>query len=327
MNRQVVFGFIVVTLAVIAVYFTRPPEVIILSSVEDDSVSYVSTTNKTTATDSVTVDLQELKTFRGATVDGALRTDHHGNLVIDMQLRHWIDFHLTATGELSVEEIKAIMQQQIYALPQPGQQQALDLLDAYLGYLAALADYDTEEARRLVEPGISELEARFRWQQRLRREWLDPLVVEAFFGAEETIDEYTLAAQRLRKDGASEEALAALETTLPEPIRQMREQSRQIIHMGQTEAELREQGASANDIQQWRTQEYGAEAAARLARLDQQQSQWQQRIKDYKSYQETVTEQNLSTEEQDKLLQTYRNKHFSEAEQKRINAALTLLDK
>src|SRR5690554_2038405 len=314
MNRQVVFGFIVVTLAVIAVYFTRPPEVIILSSVEDDSVSYVSTTNKTTATDSVTVDLQELKTFRGATVDGALRTDHHGNLVIDMQLRHWIDFHLTATGELSVEEIKAIMQQQIYALPQPGQQQALDLLDAYLGYLAALADYDA-------------LEARFRWQQRLRREWLDPLVVEAFFGAEETIDEYTLAAQRLRKDGASEEALAALETTLPEPIRQMREQSRQIIHMGQTEAELREQGASANDIQQWRTQEYGAEAAARLARLDQQQSQWQQRIKDYKSYQETVTEQNLSTEEQDKLLQTYRNKHFSEAEQKRINAALTLLDK
>src|SRR5690554_4113812 len=102
MNRQVVFGFIVVTLAVIAVYFTRPPEVIIFSSVEDDSVSYVSTTNKTTATDSVTVDLQELKTFRGATVDGALRTDHHGNLVIDMQLRHWIDFHLTRSEERRV---------------------------------------------------------------------------------------------------------------------------------------------------------------------------------------------------------------------------------
>src|SRR5690554_2872032 len=323
MNRQVVFGFIVVTLAVIAVYFTRPPEVIILSSVEDDSVSYVSTTNKTTATDSVTVDLQELKTFRGATVDGALRTDHHGNLVIDMQLRHWIDFHLTATGELSVEEIKAIMQQQIYALPQPGQQQALDLLDAYLGYLAALADYDAEEARRLVEPGISELEARFRWQQRLRREWLEPLVVEAFFAGEESIDEYTLAAQRLRRDGASDAELAALETTLPEPVREMRAESRRVIEMGKNESSMKEQGASTEEIQQWRIQEYGVEAAERLAKMDKRQSQWQQRLRGYQRYQQELTEKNLPTSEQDKLLKNYQSRHFDQSERKRLNAAIS----
>ena len=39
-----------------------------------------------------------LKTFRGAAVDGQLRTDFKGRLVIDMQLRHWIRLSFVSPG-------------------------------------------------------------------------------------------------------------------------------------------------------------------------------------------------------------------------------------
>lgn len=325
MKRLVVFSLVAMTVAALIYFFAQSPTVVVSSSSEG-RISTGTSSNQARMASTEQIDLQQLQTFRGAAVDGALRTDHRGNLVIDMQLRHWIDFHLTAMGEISLAEIKLVMQQQMRELPQPGQQQALDLLDAYMGYLAALDDYELEEARRLVEPQVSDVEARFRWQQRLRREWLEPLVVEAFFAGEESIDEYTLAAQRLRKDGASAEELAALEATLPEPIREMRAQSRQVISMGENESSMKEQGASTEEIQQWRIQEYGVEAAERLAKMDKRQSQWQQRLRGYQRYQQELTEKNLPTSEQDKLLKNYQSRHFDQSERKRLNAAISLLE-
>ncbi len=325
MKRLVVFSLVAVALAAVAFFFTQPPTVVISSSAEGETYTR-SNSYQTSTTSNVEVDLQELQTFKGAAVDGALRTDHRGNLIVDMQLRHWIDFHLTAMGEISIDEIKLVMQQKIQELPQPGQQQALSLLDAYMGYLAALESYDIEEARRLVEPRMSDMEARFRWQQRLRREWLEPLVVEAFFAGEESIDEYTLTAQRLRKDGSSVEELTALEATLPDPIREMRVESRRVINMGKSESSMKAQGASAEEIQQWRVQEYGVEAAERLAQMDKKQNQWQLRLQDYQGFQQELTAKNLSDTERAKQLQSYRSKNFDDAERKRINAALALMD-
>lgn len=272
----------------------------------------------------VAPDYSALKTFRGAAVDGQLRTDFKGRLVIDMQLRHWIDFHLSAQGEVPLAEIVALMQQQMQQLPQPGQQQALQLLDDYLGYLQALAGYDAEAARRLVQPGMDDLEARLLWQQRLRREWLQPLVVEAFFGAEEQLDQHTLASRRLRRDGASPEALAALEQTLPEPLQQMRQESRQLLQLRQQEQQL-SQSNDPGALQQWREQQFGPEAAGRLADLDKQHQQWQQRLQAYQAYRDSLALQGLNEADRERLLATYQRKHFSAAEQKRLPAALSLL--
>lgn len=325
MKRLVIFSFVAIAVAALFYFIAQPPTVVVSSSSEEQTTSGTSN-YQARMTSTEHIDIQQLQTFRGAAVDGALRTDHRGNLVIDMQLRHWIDFHLTAMGEISLAEIKLVMQQQIRELPQPGQQQALDLLNAYMGYLAALDDYELEEARRLVEPQVSDVEARFRWQQRLRRQWLEPLVVEAFFAGEESIDEYTLAAQRLRKDGASAEELTALEATLPEPIREMRAESRQVISMAENESSMKEQGATTEEIQQWRVQEYGVEAAERLAQMDSRQSEWQQRLRGYQRYQQELTEKNLPTSEQDKLLKNYQSRHFDQSERKRLNAAISLLE-
>lgn len=271
------------------------------------------------------VDPTQLMTFRGATVDGYLRTDHRGQLVIDIQLRHWMDFYLSAQGEVPLDDLLLTMRAQIRGLPEPGRSQAENILDEYLGYLAALADYDREAQKRVGESGLDELSARVAWQQRLRREWLEPSVVEAFFQADEVMDNYTLARHQLRAQGADEAQLAELNSSLPQELQQMREQSQQVLTLQQQEQKLRQQGSSAADIQQWREQQYGKEAAERLAKADQQQQHWQQRLHDYQQYRDSLALQGLANQDRELLLKTYRSRHFSEAEQKRLNAALTLL--
>lgn len=275
--------------------------------------------------DSIAERLQQLRTFRGASQDGALRTDHRNNLVVDMQLRHWIDFHLTAQGELSLDEIVELMHLQIQQLPEPGQRQAFKILSDYLGYLGQVGVYDEEMAKRLLKSGVSEVEARILWQQRLRREWLEPHVVEAFFAGDEDIDLYTLEQQKLRHAGANQDELAALEITLPEPIRVMRKESRQLLTMATAERELKEQGATDVAIQNWRIQEYGAEAAERLAVLDKKHNDWQQRLQLYQQYQQSPALEHLEEADKQKLLHVYQKKHFSLNEQKRLQAALQLL--
>lgn len=270
-------------------------------------------------------DVTKLMTFRGASVDGYLRTDHRGQLVIDIQLRHWMDFYLSAQGEVPLDELLPIMRSQIAGLTEPGRSQAGNLLDNYLGYLAALGDYDREAEKRIGQSGMDELAARVAWQQRLRREWLEPLVVEAFFHADEVMDNYTLARQQLRAQGADEVQLAALDSSLPQELQQMRAETRQILTLQQREQQLREQGSSVADIQHWREQQFGKEAAERLAKADLQQQQWQQRLHDYQQYRDSLALQGLANQDRELLLNTYRSRHFSEAEQKRLSAALTLL--
>lgn len=271
------------------------------------------------------VDTNTVMTFRGAAVDGFLRTDHRGHLVVDIQLRHWMDFYLSAQGEVALDDLLQIMRSQIALLPEPGQSQALNIMTEYLGYLHALGDYDREAEKRTEQPGIDELSARVAWQQRLRREWLEPQVVEAFFHADEVMDNYMLARQQLKAQGADPAQLAALDSSLPHELQQMRAQAQQVLTLQQQERQMRQSGASVAAVQQWRVQQYGKEAAERLAETDQRQQQWQQRLHDYQQYRDSLALQGLADQDREMLLKTYRSRHFSAVEQKRLNAALTLL--
>ena len=82
------------------------------------------------------------------------------------------------------------MQEQMRKLPEPAQHEALSLLDAYLGYLDALAHYDAKEAKSVTGANLSDVEARVLWQQRLRRQWLSRKWWLPFTG-DEDIDLYS----------------------------------------------------------------------------------------------------------------------------------------
>src|SRR5690606_20885863 len=151
----------------------------------------------------------------------------------------------------------------------------------------------------LVHPEFTEVEVLLMRQQRLHRGWLQPLVVEEFFGAEEPLDQHTLASRRLRRDGASPEALAALEQTLPEPLQQMRKESRQLIELRQQEQQL-SQSNDPRALQQWREQQFGPQAAGRLADLDKKNQQWQQRLQAYQTYRDSLAVQGINERDRER---------------------------
>jgi len=271
--------------------------------------------------------LQQLRTFRGADVDGQLRLDSDNKLVINLALRQWFDFHLAAQGELPLADIISLMQREFAALAQPGRQQAEELLQHYLGYLQELADYDNEQQKRQNQAVTADMIARVRWQQRLRRQWFEPSVVEAFFAGDRLLDDYMIQRLEARAAGANEQQIAQLEQQLPEPLQQMRQRTRLVMTLQQQQALLRQQGADAQQLQQWRRQQFGDAAAERLQQLDQRQQNWQQRLKEYQLYRESPALQDVDISSREQLLQTYRHKHFSETEQKRLAAAMQLLSR
>ena len=269
-------------------------------------------------------DLQGLRTFRGASVDGALRVNADGTLLVTLELRRWIDFHLAAQGELPLAEIIESMQLQIVKLPEPARSQANELLQNYLGYLEALQSYDHEQQKRVADGSFDEVVARTRWQQRLRQQWFAPAVVEAFFRGDELLDNHTIERMTAQKRGASQQELDQLEAELPPALQVMRRETRKLIDLEQNEQQLRQQGSSDAEIQQWREQQYGIEAAQRLQQLDERQSAWRQKVQGYINYQKSPNLQRLDREDQEKLLSTYRQKHFTAAERKRLKAAVQI---
>lgn len=322
MNKYVLIGIGVVVLGAVAIW-QQDAQVLVLNADSQNANAQPNHHARTTAAGGLPLELQQLNTFKGAQVDGYLRTDHRGQLIVDINLRRWIDFHLSAQGELTLDDIVAYMQQQMQQLPQPGRDQALAILDSYLAYLNDLAEYDAEAARRIIDANLDDLEIRLAWQQRLRRQYLEPQVVIAFFGEDEALDQHTLLVRRLKRDGASAEDIAALEQQLPDDIQQARKESRLLISHAQNEEALKAQGASTQKIHQWRIQQYGVEAADRLAKLDIEQNAWQNKLKALQQFQNSLS--NLSDSERETQLQTYLDKHFSENEQKRLPAALSLL--
>lgn len=322
MKKYVLMGCGLVAIGA-AVIWQHDTQVLVLNADSPTANAPQANSARTTAAGASFMALQQLDTFKGAQVDGYLRTDHRGQLIVDINLRRWIDFHLSAQGELTLDDIVAYMQQQMQQLPEPGRDHALAILKSYLAYLNDLADYDAEAARRLINANLDDLELRLEWQQRLRRQHLEPHVVLAFFADDEVLDQHTLMARRLKRDGASADELATLEQQLPDDIQQARKESRLLISHAQNEETLKAQGASTQEIHNWRIQQYGVEAADRLAKLDAEQNVWQAKLNAYQQFQTSIS--GLENAERDQQVKVYLDKHFSENEQKRLPAALSLL--
>lgn len=274
-------------------------------------------------------DWRQLKTFRATSVDGVLATNEFNNLIIDRQLRYWLDFYLSALGEVSLTEIKQMMLAEIAKLPQPGRDQALQLLTRYLNYKEQLANYDG--MAESFSADLDGMAARHQWQKRQRREWFQPETVEAFWHMDEAVDDLALNKLLVRNSELSEEqreqAIKQLEQDMPEDWQALRHQALLASDLeNQVEAMRRSSEFSESDVRDYRLQTVGPEATARLENLDKQQQQWQQRIISLIAEEQRIQGlQGLGDIEKQNLLETYQQQHFSAAERLRLDAAKQLL--
>lgn len=222
--------------------------------------------------------------FVGTSPDGQLATSGR-DLVLSPDLIKRFEYHLTAVGEKTQAQIKATIIQEITAeLNEKGQKEALRILDAYLKFKTALGSVTQP---KLGEISGASLAQHFKSVRDLRAQYFQPNEVQALFGNSDEYDDYT--AQKLaivQNPGLSaterEAQLQRLKATLSPENRANVEQP--VIHLtlAAKEEEARREGASNEAIQQIRTNLVGADAAKRLAALDQEEAAWKTRIQQYK---------------------------------------------
>ena len=249
------------------------------------------------------------------------QTDANGSLVPTPQLRQLFEYYLAALGEETLTELLARIQSALSALPEPARSEATHILGAYIDYKLELGDLEAAsgEVATLNPDAMTQQLAEIR---SLRRQWLDAETADAFFAMEEAVDDFQLAQMRIRadqslSDEARAEQLLAAEQALPPPIREARQQTRKFSEYQQVRAQLSDDPEA---LQAWRKDAFGAEAAGRLAQVEADQQEWDQRWQSYQQQRAELESLGLAGPEREAAIRRLREQFFSGPERYRAEA-------
>lgn len=265
--------------------------------------------------------------FSGTQVDGAFSVDAAGNLLITRDIVQIFDYFLSAIGEdtlaVSLERLQVYVRSQ---LAQPAQDQALALLNQYLDYKRQLVLLERDLPQVASLDGLRQRESAV---QALRARIFSQQVHQVFFANEEDYNQFTLARLAVQQDTslspqAKGRAIDQLRANLPAELQES--------VLPQLHSELREQtaqlqaaGGSPAQIQQLRQQLVGEQAASRLATLDQQRSDWQQRLNQYQQASATIENNpGLSATDKSSAIKRLSEAQFNPQERLRLAASTEL---
>lgn len=261
--------------------------------------------------------------FRGTQIDGQLRVDAAGNLIIGAEVRQLFDYFLAAIGEEPLKSSIERLRRHITAeLQEPARDQALAVLNQYLNYKRQLLELEESYART---PDLTALRQRLAAVQALRARVLDPAVYQAFFALDEAYDRFSLERLAIRFDPAMDSdakgrAIDQLRAGLPAELQE--------LLLPQLQTELREQtdalvlsGAGPEQIRQLRQQLVGSAAADRLDALDRQRQQWQERVTAYQQARASIeSTRGLGDIERQAAIERLEEQHFNVGERLRLLA-------
>ncbi|MEK0364246.1 lipase secretion chaperone [Pseudomonas sp. CBC3] len=262
--------------------------------------------------------------FAGTEVDGRLRTDSHGELIIDGDIRRVFDYFLASIGEESIDASVTRLRRHVEEqLSQPAEGQALRLLGQYLDYKRQLLILEKDH---VLLADLNAMRERLSAVRLLRAGIFDGHVHQAFFGSDEASDSFTLGRLAIRHDStldaaAKGAAIDRLRDSLPADLL--------VTLVPQLQAELREQtqalqasGATAGELRRLRQQVVGSAATERLEKLDQKRQQWQQRVAAYLEEKALVeNSRGLGETEKRAAIERLAAERFDENERKRLLVA------
>jgi lipase chaperone LimK len=259
-------------------------------------------------------------------VDGGFELDADGNLIITNRIRQLFDYFLSAQGEESLATIVQRLRAYIHnTLTGDAAAEAEQLLESYIGYLDDVAALDSS-----VTPGQPIDPAQLRAQKEqlaaIRAGRFDAVANEAFFAEEEAYDRYTLARLEVMQDenlSADERAsrLAALENQLPPELQESMRDITRYQDLQTLTQEWQETDGNPANLQQMRENLIGREAAERLAKLDQERAEWQQRVDNWLREREAIlSNTGVSEADKERQIDAVRNRLFNEQEQIRVRA-------
>ena len=266
--------------------------------------------------------------LEGLEPDTRLVTDAEGNLIPSKHLRILLDFYLANLDQEPLATVLARIQATLgQQLGEPALGQALSLLERYVGYRMALEDLQAKTPGGITRAGfdLDTLQQRQVQMEQLQHDHFNRNEQAAFFQEDAKLDNYTLARLDIEQNPAltaaqKQQQLEQLSQQLPETVRIARK--RAVIHgeVYQKAETLKANQASDTEVYQLRARELGEDAALELAKLDQQQQAWQQRLADYQQQKSRAVQAGLSDTDQARAITQLRNRLFSGAERLRVRA-------
>ncbi|MBC9249291.1 hypothetical protein A9179_03265 [Pseudomonas alcaligenes] len=259
--------------------------------------------------------------------DGAVREDEHGDLLIDLALRDYLDYFLSRADLVGLPRATAAL----YADAQPrlapkARQQLGQLLDHYLQYKqAVLALLDAPlSAEQQHDPAaqLALLRQVGEQLQQMRRHYLGAEVAQAFFADEEAYGNYSLARMELlagNSDPASrEQALAELERQLPPAIQASRQRYAEQQQLAEQTRQLLDSPQDAQQLRGQLGQLYEPEVVERLLAERQAEQDLQLRYRDYRVQADNLRHAALASEDRQRQLDELRQQMFRADEQRRV---------
>jgi lipase chaperone LimK len=267
------------------------------------------------------------KCLQGTDIDGELLVDANGKLVINNGLRNLFEYFLSALPEESLDTILGRIKEYVqYQIPEEPAQRAIAILESYISYKQKLEEVESPEGLQGEQLGtLDAIKDALANRMLLRRQFMSPEVVQAFFENEEKYDQFNLQLIDIKQNSvlspeAKEEQIIELEQMLPESVRLMRQEERKREQIKKQIEDMRKQGKTEKDIYEFRKNEYGKEYADRWQKLEETRNKWDKKINEYMEQRKTISsDPNLTDQEKNLAIDRLKFESFDESEIRRVN--------
>jgi len=263
--------------------------------------------------------------LKDAPKPAALNTDNAGQLIIDKRVQRLFEFFLMAMGEEPIENIVSRIKHEMQnQLNESSYLQAENILEGYLQHRNNVGVIKNQFAESIADSGtdirvIREVKLAIR---EARSSFLSDDVISAFYTQEDLYDDYMMTKVGILNDASlsteqKQLQLSLLDENSSSIIVQSQKQATHISTVRNTVNELREYGATDDEVHFYREQELGYEVAERMQALDEKRKQWQSRVGQYRAELASITMSGSYTRDE---IASLREQYFEGGELLRIQA-------
>ena len=302
------------------------------------STTQITPTNADTNKGAFVTGLENLpQSLRDTDVDGEIIIDGNKQLVVTEGLRRLFDYFLSASGEEDESAIIARVEAYITShTPQPAASQAVEIFHQYIDYLKALGSLEKKygglqmQATQEGEIDLSLIAQRNQDMSKLRHQFFSNETIKAFFTEEDQLNDYTVAMLEIEEnEGLNAEQKQAQKdayiSRIPDSTTKQRLKQKNDFTslIAQTDA-LKAKGATPEELYAMRAKIVGEPAAQRLATLDIQEADFDNRFTQYQQNKQALIAKAGSEEKAQPQIQALEKQLFNDAEQKRLTGYAAL---
>lgn len=271
------------------------------------------------------------RSLQDTEVDGEIIIDGNKQLVVTEGLRRLFDYFLSALGEEDEATIIARVEAYIrHHTPEPAASSAVEIFHQYIDYLKALDGIQDNygslqmQATESGEMDLNLVAQRRQDVNRLREQYFAAPTIEAFFGAEDTYEDYSLAMIKIEQDESltdvqKQAARDDYVSRLPDGvIKQNVEQQKNFGQLIERTQEMKAAGASPDELFAMRRELVGEPAARRLAKVDAEDADFDARFNQYQTQKQALIDNAGSEAKAQAQIEQLERKYFDELERKRL---------